>query len=110
MNALKKWLLSVMVFSLTACATNIGNGGLDGATEASINSWIIDGKTTKAAVNEKMGPYENAPTPSLGRAISCTPEKKFCIYSYFGDFTKYRDVSIYYDENNVVKSHTVSID
>jgi hypothetical protein len=106
MYFLKMLFLAVALISLSACATNIGNHGLHDATEGSINAWLVDGQTTKATVNAKMGVYQDDYSPKMQESMRCKAEQQHCSYGYLDRSSKiHRTLIVDYDAENVVINH-----
>ena len=108
-------LIMIAAASLSGCAllapskSYIGHIPINNYNKASIDALIKDGLTTKSQLNTTFG-YPVHEIPSVAAGMVCKDAASFCIYvvsvtDYSNSVAYTRSVSVYFDQNNVVKSH-----
>ncbi len=75
-------------------------------SKSSIDSWIIDGKTTKDQINARLGYYRDDFNPKMTELMRCKPDSKVCTFSVYVSHDYFRCVTVSFDDQGVVKSHT----
>lgn len=113
---LLKTLGLAALISLSACSslnTELGYMSLKDSSKSSIDTWIIDGQTTKDQISAALGPYQDDDNPAMIERMRCKQEAKVCDYmvnigSPIHSQTYIKSVMVFYDERNVVKSHRFS--
>lgn len=115
MFSLKTLGLAALI-GLSACSAlnnELGYMSLKDSSKSSIDTWIIDGQTTKDQISATLGPYRDDDNPAMIERQRCKQEEKVCSYmvnigSPIHSNSYIKVVTVYYDERNVVKSHKFS--
>lgn len=100
----------VAILCLPACSVlnpEFGFLPLMREDKASIDSWIIDGKTTRDQMNAKLGYYHDDYTPKMADLIRCKATDRSCAYTAYSNHHLW-SLSASFDKDGVVTRHAFS--